>query len=235
MLRPHLAWSPRQAWSYDVAVPIRIFICDDHAVVRAGVRAVLEAEEDFLVVGEAESVASAEAALVNLEVDVALLDVRLGDGTGIELCRSIRSSHPQTYCLMLTSYADDDALVAAVLAGASGYLLKQVGERDLVGDLRKVARGESLLDPEVTSEVLRQLKVKTETARRLASLTTQERAVFDRIGEGMTNRQIADALYLAEKTVKNYVSSVLAKLGVARRTEAAILATNLAHDTRPSI
>jgi len=211
-------------------VPIRVFLCDDHAVVRAGLRALLGSEEEIEVVGEAGSVAEATAVLADLEVDVALLDVRLPDGSGIEICRNLRAERPGTHCLMLTSYADDEALFAAVMAGASGYVLKQVGESDLVADLRRVARGDSLLDPELTKRVVTQMQRKGEQSKRLASLTEQERNVFAYIGEGMTNRQIADAMFLAEKTVKNYVSNLLAKLGLDRRTEAAILATNLRRD-----
>ena len=211
-----------------IVVTIRVFLLDDHEVVRTGLRTLLESEEDFEVVGEAGSVEQALARIPLASPDVAVLDVRLPDGSGVEVCRQIRSDHPNLACLMLTSYADDEALLAAVLAGAAGYVLKQVGGSDLVGDIRKVHAGTSLLDPQVTQRVLERIRSGPQEDKRLESLTTQERRILDRIAQGETNRQIAEGMFLAEKTVKNYVSNLLAKLGMQRRTEAAIFATRLA-------
>ncbi len=211
-----------------------MFLLDDHEVVRAGLRALLEPEEDIEVVGEA---GTAEEALVRIPLaapDVAILDVRLPDGSGIEVCRQVRSDRPETTCLMLTSYADDEALLASVMAGASGYVLKQVAGGDLVGDIRKVASGSSLLDPNLTQRVLERVRRGPQEDQRLATLTPQERRILDQIAEGRTNRQIGEELFLAEKTVKNYVSNLLAKLGMQRRTEAAIFATRLAAEKNAS-
>ena len=204
-----------------------MFLLDDHEVVRAGLRALLEPEEDIEVVGEA---GTAEEALVRIPLaapDVAILDVRLPDGSGIEVCRQVRSDRPETTCLMLTSYADDEALLASVMAGASGYVLKQVAGGDLVGDIRKVASGSSLLDPNLTQRVLERVRRGPQEDQRLATLTPQERRILDQIAEGRTNRQIGEELFLAEKTVKNYVSNLLAKLGMGRRSEAAAYAARL--------
>jgi two-component system, NarL family, response regulator DevR len=205
-------------------VSLGVFLLDDHEVVRAGIRAMLEATDDLVVVGEASTVAEALDRIPAARPRVALLDVRLPDGSGVEVCREIRSAHPDIVCLMLTSYADDEALYAAILAGAAGYVLKQVGVGDLVDDIRHVGAGHSLLDPSVTRRVLERLRAGPREDPRLASLTTQERRVLDLIAEGKTNRQIAEELYLAEKTVKNYVSNLLAKLGMERRTQAATFA-----------
>ncbi len=201
-----------------------MFLLDDHEVVRAGIRAMLEATDDLVVVGEASTVDEALDRIPTARPQVALLDVRLPDGSGVEVCREVRSAHPEIVCLMLTSYADDEALYAAILAGAAGYVLKQVGVGDLVDDIRQVAAGHSLLDPSVTRRVLERLRAGPREDPRLASLTAQERSVLDLIAEGKTNRQIAEELYLAEKTVKNYVSNLLAKLGMERRTQAATFA-----------
>jgi two-component system, NarL family, response regulator DevR len=209
-------------------VALRVFLLDDHEVVRAGLRSLVEAEDDIDVVGEAST---AEEALVRIPLarpNVAILDVRLPDGNGVEVCRQIRSDHPEIACLMLTSYADDEALLAAVMAGASGYVLKQVGSGDLVADIRKVGAGGTLLDAKLTDRVLERIRRGPQEDERLASLTPQERRILDRIAEGRTNRQIGEELFLAEKTVKNYVSNLLAKLGMQRRTEAAVFATRLA-------
>ena len=206
---------------------IRVFLVDDHEVVRAGLRSLLESEPDFEVVGEAGTVEQALARIPAARPTVAILDVRLPDGSGIEICRQIRADDPAIACLMLTSYADDEALMAAVLAGASGYVVKQVGGSDLVDDVRKVSNGKSLLDPAVTKRVLERLQSAAGEDPRLASLTGQERRILDRIAQGETNRQIAEGMFLAEKTVKNYVSNLLTKLGMQRRTEAAIFATRL--------
>ncbi len=207
---------------------LRVFLLDDHEVVRAGLRSLLESTDDIEVVGEA---GSADDALVRIPLarpDVAILDVRLPDGSGIEVCRQIRSDYPEIACLMLTSYADDEALLGAVMAGAAGYVLKQVGGRDLVADIRTVGAGGSLLDPAITERVINRLRRGPDEDERLASLTPQERRILDRIAEGRTNRQIGEELFLAEKTVKNYVSNLLAKLGMQRRTEAAVFAARLA-------
>jgi two-component system, NarL family, response regulator DevR len=207
---------------------LRVFLLDDHEVVRAGLRSLLEDAEDIEVVGEAGTVQDALVRVPLAQPDVAILDVRLPDGSGIEACRQIRSDHPEVACLMLTSYADDEALMAAVMAGASGYVLKQIGGRDLVSDIRTVGAGASLLDPAMTERVIERLRRGPAEDERLASLTPQERRILDRIAEGRTNRQIGEELYLAEKTVKNYVSNLLAKLGMQRRTEAAVFAARLA-------
>ncbi len=197
---------------------IRVFLLDDHEVVRTGLRSLLEESEDIAVVGEAGTVAEALARIPPIHPDVAILDVRLPDGSGIEVCRETRSQMPEIACLMLTSYADDEALVAAIMAGAAGYVLKQVGGIDLVSDVRRVATGESLLDPSLIEQVLNKLRDGTERDPLLASLTPQERRILDLIAKGQTNRQIAAEMFLAEKTVKNYVSNLLAKLGMERRT-----------------
>ncbi len=207
---------------------IRIFLLDDHEIVRTGLRSLFEATEGFVVVGEAATAAEALDRIPPTNPHVAILDVRLPDGSGIEVCRDIRSSSPETACVMLTSYADDEALFASVMAGAAGYVLKQVGATDLVGDVRKVAGGQSLLDPELTERVLARLRDGADEDPLLAGLTHQERRILDLIAEGKTNRQIAADLFLAEKTVKNYVSNVLAKLGMERRTQAASYATRAA-------
>lgn len=204
-----------------------VFLLDDHEVVRRGLRAMFEATDDLVVVGEAASAAEALIRIPLTRPHVAILDVRLPDGSGVEVCREIRSRLPEIVCVMLTSYADDEAFYAAILAGAAGYVLKQVGSGDLVEDIRRAAAGESLLDPAVTEQVLERLRKGPREDPRLASLTGQERRVLDLIAEGQTNRQIADGLYLAEKTVKNYVSNLLAKLGMERRTQAAALAARL--------
>lgn len=207
---------------------LRVFLLDDHEVVRTGLRSLIETGDDLEVVGEAGTVEDALVRIPLAQPDVAILDVRLPDGTGIEVCREIRSGHPEIACLMLTSYADDEALLAAVMAGASGYLLKQVSGTDLIADIKKVGAGGSLLDHRLTERVLQRLRRGPEQDERLASLTAQERKILDGIAEGKTNRQIGEELFLAEKTVKNYVSNLLAKLGMQRRTEAAVFATRLA-------
>jgi two-component system, NarL family, response regulator DevR len=209
-------------------VAIRVFLVDDHEVVRAGLRALFEAESDIEVVGEAASAAEAMRRIPPTAPDVALLDVRLPDGSGVEVCREVRAANPELACLMLTSYADDEALAASVLAGAQGYLLKQVGASNLVEDVRRVAGGESLIDPATAEAAVAQLRSRTEEDPLLAVLTPQERRILDQLAEGRTNRQIAESMYLAEKTVKNYVSNLLAKLGMERRTQAATYAARLA-------
>jgi DNA-binding NarL/FixJ family response regulator len=205
---------------------IRVFLLDDHEVVRRGLAMLLGDEPDIEVVGEAGSAAQALARIPALRPDVAVLDVRLPDGDGVGVCRDLRSTMDSPpACLMLTSYSDDEALFEAIMAGAAGYLLKQVTGTDLVGAVRRLAAGESLLDPKVTAKVLERLRKGPEQEDpRYAALSEQERKILALIAEGMTNRQIAEQMYLAEKTVKNYVSGLLRKLGMERRTEAAVYA-----------
>lgn len=205
----------------------RIFLVDDHEVVRRGLRELFEAEEDFVVAGEAATGEQALTRVLAVAPDVAVLDVRLPDADGIEVCREIRSAHPNVACIMLTSVADDEAVYAAILAGAAGYVLKDVKGSDLVDGIRRVASGKSLLDPAVTTRVLDRLRKHEETDE-LAMLSEQERKVLNHIADGLTNRQIGEQMFLAEKTVKNYVSNLLAKLGMSRRTEAAVYAARLA-------
>ena len=209
-----------------------MFLLDDHEIVRRGLKELLEAEEDLIVVGEAGTAEEALARISATVPDVAVLDVRLPDGDGIEVCREIRSRLPRTSCLILTSFADDEALFSAILAGASGYLLKQVRGTDLVDGIRRVAQGQSLLDPTVTARVLERLRSPQGPDDDLKGLTDQERRILDLIAEGLTNRQIGERMYLAEKTVKNYVSNVLMKLGMSRRSEAAAYAARLAERHR---
>lgn len=208
-------------------VTIRVFLVDDHELVRRGISELLSSEDDIEVVGEASNGDEAERRVAAVRPDVAILDVRLGEGerSGVEVCREIRSAHPEIACLMLTSFADADALSSAVLAGASGYLLKQIRGSELVDSIRLVASGTSLLPSHVVAEVLERLRRPPDDP--LGALTGQERRVLDLIAKGRTNRQIGEELELAEKTVKNYVSNLLAKLGMSRRTEAAALAVRL--------
>ncbi|MFF2141095.1 response regulator [Kitasatospora sp. NPDC058190] len=201
---------------------IRVFLLDDHEVVRRGVHDLLSVEDDIEVVGEAGTAAEALTRIPAVHPDVAVLDVRLPDGNGVEVCREVRSRLPEIKCLMLTSFSDDEALFDSIMAGASGYVLKAIRGTDLITAVRDVAAGRSLLDPVATSRVLARLRDGGEKEdERLSQLTKQERRILDLIGEGMTNRQIGNALHLAEKTVKNYVSSLLAKMGMERRTQAA--------------
>lgn len=211
---------------------IRVFLLDDHEVVRRGLRDLLESHDDLEVVGDAGSAGMGLAGIAATEPDVAVLDVRLPDGNGVEVCREVRARHPQIQCLMLTSFGDDEALFDAIMAGASGYLLKDVRGTDLVDAIRRVAAGDSLLDPTLTGKVLERLRKGDEEDPRLASLSDQERKILEHIAEGRTNRQIAEELHLAEKTVKNYVSNLLAKLGMHRRTEAAVFYTQLERGER---
>jgi two-component system response regulator DevR len=207
-------------------VAIRVFLLDDHEVVRRGLRDLLEAEDDLDVVGEAGTADEAYGRIPATSPDVAVLDVRLPDGDGVEVCRDIRSKHPDIACIMLTSFADDEAVYAAIMAGAAGYLLKQVRGTDLVDAIRRVGQGESLLDPSVTTRVLERIRNRDQNDE-LSALTGQERKILELIAEGLTNRQIGERMFLAEKTVKNYVSNMLAKLGMSRRTEAAAYAARL--------
>ncbi len=206
---------------------VKVFLLDDHEVVRRGVASLLSAEPDLEVVGEASTAAQALARIPALKPDVAILDVRLPDGNGVNVCRDIRSKTPEVACLMLTSFADDDALFDAVMAGAAGYVLKQIHGTDLVGAVRTVASGQSLLDPRSTARMLERLREQASKKDPLAALSDQERRILELIGEGLTNRQIGERMYLAEKTVKNYVSNLLAKLDMQRRTQAAALAAQL--------
>ncbi|MDP9073562.1 MAG: response regulator transcription factor [Actinomycetota bacterium] len=217
-------------------MPLRVFLLDDHELVRRGIRELLSTEPDLTVVGEAATAAEALARIPAARPDVAVLDVRLGEGAGngIEVCREIRSAHPGVACVMLTSFADDEALFSSIMAGAAGYILKEVRGSDLVNVVRRVGAGESLLDPAVTARVLERLRAPQPAEMDpLASLTGQERRILDLIAEGKTNRQIGEAMFLAEKTVKNYVSNLLMKLGMQRRTEAAVFATRLAERRHP--
>jgi DNA-binding NarL/FixJ family response regulator len=206
---------------------IKVFLLDDHEIVRRGVKDMLEAEPDITVVGEAGTAESALARIPALRPDVAVLDVRLPDGDGVTVCREIRSRLPEVACLMLTSFGDDEALFDAIMAGAAGYVLKQIRGTDLVGAVRTVASGESMLDPEAASKVLARMRDQAAKTDPLAGLTPQERKILELIGEGLTNRQIGERMYLAEKTVKNYVSALFAKLGVERRTQAAVYASRV--------
>lgn len=209
---------------------IRVFLLDDHEVVRRGVATLLESEGDIGIVGEAATAAQALDRITAVEPDVAVLDVRLPDGSGVEVCREIRSRLPGTACLMLTSFADDEALFQAVMAGAAGYVLKQIQGADLIGAVRTVAAGGSLLDPRSTSRMLERIRADAARSDPLDMLSAQERQIVDLIGEGLTNRQIGERMFLAEKTVKNHVSHVLAKLGMQRRTQVAVLATELRNE-----
>jgi two-component system, NarL family, response regulator DevR len=208
---------------------IKVFLLDDHEIVRRGLRELLENEEDMEVVGEAGTAEQATGRIPACQPDVAILDVRLPDGDGITVCREMRSALPDLRCLMLTSFSDDEALMGAIMAGASGYLLKQVRGIELASAVRRIASGESLLDPAVTRQVLDRLR-EPSSDDPLKGLTDQERRILDLIAQSLTNRQIGAELHLAEKTVKNYVSNLLVKLGMSRRTEAAVFATKLAQE-----
>ncbi len=203
---------------------IRVFLLDDHEIVRRGLRELLETQDDFEVVGEASDAEEAMVRVPPAHLDVAVLDVRLPGTSGIEVCRDLRADIPDLQCLMLTSFADDEALFAAILAGANGYLLKQIRGPELVSAVRQVYARQSLIDPALTARVMDRLRGKQEDER-IARLSPQERRILDLIAEGKTNRQIGAEMFLAEKTVKNYVSNLLAKMGFSRRTEAAVYAT----------
>jgi DNA-binding NarL/FixJ family response regulator len=206
---------------------IKVYLLDDHEVVRRGLRDLLEQQADIQIVGESGSAQEALRRIPVLRPDVAVLDGRLPDGSGIDVCRDVRSADPSIRALILTSYDDDEALFAAIMAGAAGYMLKQARSAELVDALRRVAAGQSLLDPAVTARVLERVRTGRRDDDALAALTEQERKILAYIAEGMTNRQIAEKLFLAEKTVKNYVSQVLSKLGMERRTQAAVYASRL--------
>lgn len=206
---------------------LKVLLVDDHEVVRTGLRALIDSQEDMQVVGEAGTAEEAVRRVGYDSPDVVVLDVRLPDGSGVEACREIRQRFPEVKVLMLTSFADEEALMAAILAGASGYVLKRVKSDDLLGDIRRVGAGESLLDPEMVDRLFHRLRSGSEDDELLSRLTKQERRIVEYIADGLTNRQIAEEMFLAEKTVKNYVSSVLAKLGLERRVQAAVLSTRL--------
>ncbi|MET7859319.1 response regulator transcription factor [Streptomyces sp. NPDC005318] len=215
--------------------PIRVFLLDDHEVVRRGLRDLLDAEPGIEVVGEASTAAQAVARGPALRPDVAVLDIRLPDGDGITVCRELRSRMPELACLMLTSFDDEDALLDAIMAGAVGYVLKQIKGADLVSAVRTVATGQSMLDPATTARLLHSLRDPEAAApqdARLAVLSERERSVLELIGEGLTNRQIAEELYLSEKTVKNHISRLLGKLGVERRVQAAVIAAEVREHDR---
>ena len=214
--------------------PVTVFLLDDHEIVRRGVRDLLEAEPDLTVVGEAGTEEEALRRIPAVDPDVAVLDVRLGSGDGISVCREIRTLHPRTKCLMLTSFSDDEALFQAIMAGASGYVLKQIRSTDLVDAVRRVAAGDQLLDPALTARVLERLRTGPVEDERIARLSKQEREVLLLIAEGLSNKQIGERMFLAEKTIKNYVTSVLSKLEMTRRTEAAVYAAthmDIEHET----
>ena len=214
---------------------VTVFLLDDHEIVRRGLRDLLESEGDIEVIGEAATEQTAVDRVHALDPDVAVLDVRLEEGNGVEACREIRSRNPRTGCLILTSFADDEALFQAIMAGAAGYVLKQVRSADLVDAVRRVAAGQNLLDPAVTARVLERIRRGPAQDVRMAQLTEQERHVLELLAEGMTNRQIGERMHLAEKTVKNYVTALLSKMGMARRTEAAVYAArHLNPETGPA-
>jgi two-component system response regulator DevR len=200
---------------------IGVFLLDDHEIVRRGLRELLTTEPDIDVVGETDRVAPALPLILDLRPDVAILDIRLPDGDGVTLCREIRSRRPETACLMLTSFGDDQAMVSSIVAGASGYVLKTSGAADLVAAVRASAAGRSIIDPGAVQAVIERLRDQTVTTTSMSTLTDQERRVLDLVGEGLTNRQIAARLSLSESTVKNYVASLLSKLGMQRRSQAA--------------
>jgi two-component system response regulator DevR len=214
-------------------VPTRVFLVDDHEIVRRGIADLLDDEPDLQVCGEAASAAEALARIPATRPDVAVLDVRLPDGNGVELCRELRARMPELHCLMLTSFSDDEALLDAIMAGAAGFVLKQVLGHDLLAAIRTVAGGQSLLDGRTTAALMNRLRRQRDDADPLRELSDQERTVLELIGDGLTNRQIAERMFLAEKTVKNYVSHLLAKLGMQRRTQVAVLATELRSRERP--
>ncbi|MCX5137490.1 response regulator [Streptomyces sp. NPDC060011] len=220
-----------QARTFSDQDPIRVFLLDDHEVVRRGLTDLLDAEPDISVVGDAGNVEHALARGPALRPDVAVLDVRLPDGDGISVCRELRSQMPELACLMLTSFDDEEALLDAIMAGAAGYVLKQIKGSDLVSAVRTVASGQSMLDPATTARLMSRLRAdpaeEPALAPELASLSPRERDILALIGDGLTNREIGKKLYLSEKTVKNHISRLLAKLGVQRRVQAAVLASHL--------
>ncbi len=217
----------------DEPMTTKVFLLDDHEIIRRGLRELFDAEENMEVVGEASTAEEALARVPSTGADVAVLDVRLADGDGVEVCRDLMSRQPGIHCLMLTSFADDEALFAAILAGAAGFVLKDVRGLDLVSAVRRVAAGQSLIDADLRSKVTARMRSRDVEDDYLAKLSSRERQVLDLIAEGKTNRQIGEELFLAEKTVKNYVSSVLMKMGLSRRTEAAVYAVKRAERHAP--
>jgi two-component system, NarL family, response regulator DevR len=213
--------------------PIRVFLLDDHEIVRRGLVDLLGSTTDIVVVGEAGTAGEALRRIPAARPDVAILDARLPDGNGIDVCRDIRSAHPEVRCLILTSYDDDEALFAAVMAGAAGYLLKQIGGTSLIDAVRAVAAGRSLMDPAVTGKLLDRLRHPAQPDPRVSQLTPREREILDLIAEGLSNKEIGARLFLAEKTVKNYVSSLLAKLHMQRRTQAAVFGADILRTESP--
>jgi two-component system, NarL family, response regulator DevR len=209
---------------------LRIFLVDDHEVVREGLAELLSAVPDFEVVGEAGTAGQALPRILAARPDVAILDLRLPDGNGVDICRDVRSALPSTHCLILTSYDDQDAVLASVLAGASGYVLKEVRAAALIDAIRQAAMGRSLIDPALIAAVVQRVTNKSPKDAKLASLTDREREVLDLVAEGLTNRQIGERMFLSDKTVKNYVSSLLGKLGLGRRTQAAVFVAELRKD-----
>jgi two-component system response regulator DevR len=207
--------------------PIRIFLVDDHELIRRGLRAYLEGEPDMEVVDEAASARDAVGKVPIVKPDLVVLDIRLPDGNGIEVCRELRARCPEAKVIMLTSFADDNALMDSIMAGASGYILKATKQEELLSALRKVAGGQSLIDPAITASVFRRLRRQAESSDALEALTAQERRILDLIAEGLTNREIAERMHLAERTVKNYVSHILSKLGMKHRTQVALYASKL--------
>jgi len=225
--RTHGFHSSKRHWQNGL-VTIRVFLLDDHELVREGIRSLLESDEEIEVVGEASTGAEALARVPLAQPDVAILDVRLDDGkSGIEVCRDLRSAMPDLVCLMLTSFPDDEAIYASVMAGAAGFVLKQIKARDLIDDVKKVATGASLMDPRTVARVIERIANPPQADPSISSLSPQEARILDQIAEGKTNKQIAEALFLSENTVKNYITSLLRKLRVTSRTEAAIYATKL--------
>jgi DNA-binding NarL/FixJ family response regulator len=206
---------------------VRVFLVDDHEIVRRGIREMLEDTGDIKVVGEASTTVEALRRIPVATPHVAVLDARLEDGSGIDVCREVRSAHPEIGCLILTSYDDDDALFSAIMAGAAGYLLKQIKGTDLIGAIRTIAAGRSLLDPAVTQRVLTRVREGPAQDPKLGALGSREREILDLVAEGLTNRQIASRIHLSEKTVKNYVSSILVKLDLTSRTQAAVFAARI--------
>lgn len=213
-------------------VTTRVFLLDDHEIIRRGLRELFDAEDDMEVVGEAGTAEQALARVPSTRPDVAVLDLRLPDGDGVEVCRDLRAAHPELRCLMLTSFADDEALFSAILAGASGYVLKDVRGTDLVSAVRQVAAGMSLIDDALRAKVMARMRDAERQDEAIGRLSKRERQVLDLVAEGKTNRQIGEELYLSEKTVKNYVSSVLMKMGFSRRTEVAVYAVKAEHEHR---
>jgi two-component system response regulator DevR len=217
----------RSNWAMAETEKIKVYLLDDHEVVREGLKTMLEATGDIRVVGESATAEEATHRIPAHRPDVAVLDARLPDGSGIEVCRAVRSVDPTINALILTSYDDDEALFSAILAGASGYVLKDVRGSDLVNAIKRVASGQSLIDPALTRRVLERIRTGPQVAPELEGLTEREIALLQLLAEGLTNRQISERMFLAEKTVKNYVSNLLHKLGLERRTQAAVLATRL--------